>query len=105
MRELRLGDGLGRDEILLPHRTEVLRLAKRYGARKLRVFGSVRRREADANSDVDLLVEWRPGTSLLDSAGFRVAIQELLGRKVDTVEEQFLHWAIRPHVLAEAIPL
>ncbi|HUJ77742.1 MAG TPA: nucleotidyltransferase family protein [Thermoplasmata archaeon] len=96
---------MGIEEILLPHRTEVLRLAKRYGAGNLRVFGSVRRREADASSDVDLLVRWRPGASLLDSAGFRVALQELLGRRVDTVEEEFLHWAIRPHVLAEAIPL
>ena len=105
VREIRSGHGLGIEEILLPHRAEVLRLARKYGARKIRVFGSVRRREADASSDVDLLVDWRPGTSLLDSAGFRVALQELLGRKVDTVEEGFLHWAIRPHVLAEAVPL
>lgn len=104
-RPVTIGNGLGIEDILGPHRGAVLRLARRYGARNLRVFGSVRRREADEDSDLDLLLEWKAGTSLLDSAGFRVAVKELLGRNVDTVEEAFLHWAIRPQVLAEAVAL
>ncbi|MHB1434862.1 MAG: nucleotidyltransferase family protein [Thermoplasmata archaeon] len=105
IRPAQFGTGLGIEEILTPHRAEILRLARRYGVRRIRVFGSVRRCEADDRSDVDLLVEWRRGISLLDAARFRVSVGDLLGRRIDTVDEVHLHWAIRPQVLAEAIPL
>ena len=71
----------------------------------MRIFGSLRRREADATSDVDLLIRWRKSASLLNIARFRVEARGLLGRKVDTVEEGFLHWAIQPQAEAEAVPL
>lgn len=102
---LRLGHGLGAEEILGPHRGTILRLARRHGASRVRIFGSVRRREAGRDSDVDLLLDWKRGTSLLDVARFRLDVQDLLGRKVDTVEPGNLHWAIRPQVESEAIPL
>lgn len=104
-RPVSMGDGLGIEDILAPHRDDIQQLARRYGARSLRVFGSVRRREADARSDVDLIVRWKPGTSLLQTARFRVALRELLKRDVHTVEEDLLHWSIRAQVLAEAVPL
>jgi uncharacterized protein len=105
IRPVRLGNGLGIEEVLGPHRTEILRLARRYGARRIYVFGSVRRREADARSDVDLLVDWKRDADLLDTAAFRRAVRDIVGRPVETVEREFLHWAVRPHVLAEAVPL
>jgi len=105
IRPVHLGQGLGIPEVLGPHRSEILRLARRFGVENIRVFGSVRRREAGEKSDVDLLVNWPPDCSILKTSEFRVALQELLGRKVDTVEERFLHWAVRPQVLAEALPL
>lgn len=105
IRPLSTGTGLGIKEVIAPHRSEILRLARRYGARNLRVFGSVRRSEASETSDLDLLVDWERDRSLLDSAAFRVALRKLLGRPVDTVDADYLHWAIRPQVLFEAIPL
>ena len=105
IREASQGEGQGVEEILTPHRGEILRLAHRFGATNIRVFGSVRRGDADEKSDVDLLVGWRAGVSLLDSAGFRIALTDLLKRKVDVVDERYLHWAIRPQVIAEALPL
>lgn len=105
IRPIRLGEGLGIEEVLSPHRAEIDRISRRWGAKRIRVFGSVRRREATDSSDLDLLVDWKEGTSLLDVATFRVALQDLLARRVDTVEERFLHWALRPQVLAEAVPL
>ncbi|MCI4326869.1 MAG: nucleotidyltransferase domain-containing protein [Thermoplasmata archaeon] len=63
------------------------------------------RREADETSDVDLLVDWDRNVSLLGTAGFRVDLKRLLNREIDTVEEDLLHWAIKPQVQAEAIPL
>lgn len=102
---VKMGDGLGVHEILLPVRNRILKLAGKFGAENVRVFGSVRRREAGPRSDVDLLVRWRAGSSLLDAARLRLELKKLLGREVDTVDERALHWALRPQVLSEAIPL
>jgi hypothetical protein len=86
-------------------REEVLRCAHRRGARNLRVFGSVARGEASESSDLDLLVEWEPGRSLLDHAGLVQDLQELLGMKVHIGTEKSLHWYVRDRILREATPL
>ena len=102
---VRIGSGLGIEEILGPYRSRLLLLARRYGAHNVRVFGSVRRGAAGRNSDVDLLVIWPNHPSLLRTAEFRIAVRELVGRDVDVVDESQLHWAIQPQILAEAVPL
>jgi hypothetical protein len=86
-------------------REEILRVAQRRGARNLRVFGSVARGEAGASSDLDLLVDWEPGRSLLDHAGLVQDLQELLGMKVHVGTEKSLHWYVRDRILREATPL
>jgi len=97
----------GRDmrEVLKAKRAEILRLAALHGARNVRIFGSVARGEADAESDVDVLVDMEPGRSLLDLAGVLVDLEELLGCKVDVVTERGLRERIRERVLQEAVPL
>lgn len=82
-----------------------MRLAERRGARHLRVFGSVARGEANEHSDLDLLVAWEPGRSLLDHAGLVEDLQELLGVKVHVGTETSLHWYVRDQILREATPL
>ena len=86
-------------------RDEILRCAQRRGARNVRVFGSVARGEAKEGSDLDLLVEWEPGRSLLDHAGLVQDLQELLGMKVHVGTENSLHWYVRNRILREATPL
>jgi len=99
------GVGAGIEALLGPHRGRVIALARKYGARRVRVFGSVRRGTAGPHSDVDLLVDRLPGASLLDVARLETELSRLLGRSVDVVEEDCLPWSIRPQVLAEATPL
>ena len=96
---------MGIDDLLKDKRETILQLAARYGARNVRVFGSVARGEAGQKSDVDLLVDMEPGRSLLDHVALWQDLQELLGRKVDVVSEKALHWYIRDRVLKEAVPL
>jgi predicted nucleotidyltransferase len=86
-------------------REEILQVAAKHGARRVRIFGSVARGEADAASDLDLLVEMEPGRSLLDLGGLLMELQDLLGCRVDVVTEKGLRERIRDRVLKEAVAL
>lgn len=92
-------------EALRERRAEILPVARKYGVHDIRVFGSVVRGDAHGRSDLDLLVHMEPGRSLFDHVGFMQDLEDLLGRKVDVVDEEALHWYIRDRVLAEAVPL
>lgn len=93
------------DKQLQEKREEILRLCETYGARNLRVFGSVARGEANTQSDVDFLVEMEPGRSLFDLGGLQYELERLLGRPVDVVTERGLKARIQERVLREALPL
>jgi uncharacterized protein len=92
-------------ELLEEKREEILRIAERYGARNLRIFGSVARGDAGPESDVDFLVELEPGRTLFDLGGLLYELRELLGIPVDVVTEKGLREHVRPSVLKEAVPL
>lgn len=93
------------DELLQTKREDILRIATKYGAYNVRVFGSVARGEADPESDVDLLVDMEPGRSLFDLGGLLMDLQDLLGCNVDVVTEDGLRDRIRKRVLKEAVAL
>ena len=96
---------MGIHELLKVKREEILLLAAKHGARNVRIFGSVARGQAGAQSDLDVLVDLEPGHSLIDLGGFLMDLQELLGCKVDVVTEKGLRERIRDRVLREAVPL
>jgi predicted nucleotidyltransferase len=96
---------MGTEEILLPFREEILKIAAKYGASKVRVFGSVARGEATPDSDVDFLVELEPQRSLFDYIALIQDLAVLLKRKVDVAEIENLHELIRDKVLKEAVLL
>ncbi len=61
---------------------QLWKVARRHGVLRLRVFGSWARGEAGPDSDLDLLVNMEPGTSLLDMIGLQQALEDLVGGKV-----------------------
>jgi hypothetical protein len=87
------------------YRAEILRLARLHGAINVRVFGSVARRDAKQGSDLDLLVDWKPGSTLLDHVALVQDLNELLGVDVHIGTNSSLHWYARDRILGEAIPL
>lgn len=93
------------EERLQAKRQEVLRVAAKHGARNVRVFGSVARGEADAESDIDFPVELEPGRTLFDLGGLQYELEQLLGCRVDVVTERGLKARIRDRVLQEAMLL
>jgi predicted nucleotidyltransferase len=81
---------------------EIARIAKAHGATSVKVFGSRARGDARPDSDLDLLIGVRDGTSLFDLAHIVIELEELLGIKVEVVTEGGLRPEFRAEVLAEA---
>lgn len=100
-----LSGGAPRADLLRSQRERLLAAGAERGARNVRVFGSVSRREEDPGSDVDLLVDLDVGRTLVDLAAFRREAGEVLGVSVDVVTTDMLKDRVREAVLAEAAPL
>lgn len=90
---------------IVEQREAILRIAAKHGAKDVRVFGSIVRGQAGKGSDVDILVHLDDDRSLLDHIALMQDLEDLLGCKVDVVEEDALHQLIRRRVLSEAVAL
>jgi predicted nucleotidyltransferase len=80
---------MGRDDVLSAltvHRSDL----ENFGVQSLRLFGSVAREEASADSDVDLLVSFRGKPTFSSFMKLRIFLEDLLGAKVDLVTESGL---------------
>lgn len=86
-------------------RDEIIAIARRYGASNIRIFGSVARGNPNDRSDLDLVVRFDPGRTLLDQGGLLMDLRELLGIRVDVVSEGALTGRFGQIVRKEAVPL
>jgi predicted nucleotidyltransferase len=92
-------------QFLVSRREAILSAARRRGASNVRVFGSVARGEADAGSDVDLLVDLEPGRSLFDLGGLLMDLEDIIGAPVGLVTEKGLRPRLRERVVRGAVSL
>ena len=87
----------------LRHREQSIREAvTRFRVSNPRVFGSVLHGTDTDGSDLDLLVDPQPGTTLFDLGGLQVELEDLLGVRVDVVTPRDLPARIRAQVIGEA---
>lgn len=87
------------------HRVALRQLVSRHGLLRPRVFGSVLNGTDDEGSDLDLLVEPAPGTTLFTLAGLQIEAESLLGVSVDILTPNGLPPKFRARVLEQAQPL
>ncbi len=92
-------------QLLEEKKSDIYALAKNYGIKDVRVFGSVARGEDTESSDIDFLVTMERGHGLFDRCGFWSDVEEVLGREIDVLTEKGLHWSFRQQVIDEAKPL
>jgi uncharacterized protein len=87
------------------HRDEVRRMVEQRRAKNPRVFGSVLHGRDNEDSDLDILVDPLPGATLFDLGGLQVALEDLLGIRVDLLTPGDLPQRSREKVLREARPV
>lgn len=93
-------------ETLLEAAAPILKtLAEGGGYRQLAVFGSVARRDARSDSDIDLIVEAPEGTSTFGFIGFKQLIERVLGREIDLIDYGGLKSRLDDDIRREAILL
>ena len=92
-------------EALRHHRAAIRRVIESHRTRNARVFGSVLRGEDTEQSDLDLLVDPTPETTLFDLGAIRAELRELLGVPVDVLTPRALPDRVRAAVLSEAQPV
>jgi hypothetical protein len=79
----------------------VIACLRAHGVVRAAIFGSVARGTATDTSDVDLLVEFSRGRSLVDQAALELDLTEMFGRAVEVVTYGALDPRIREHALRE----
>jgi uncharacterized protein len=94
-----------RDEALAILKAHFPELSQRFGIEALYLFGSTARNEAHCESDVDVLVEFKPdaGVGLFELARLQMQLETLLGCSVDVVTPGGLKRQLRERILREAV--
>lgn len=83
---------------------KIAEFCRRHHIRRLALFGSALRDDFTPDSDIDILVEFEPGTrvGMIRLAGIELELSGILGRKVDMHTPGFISKYFRDQVLAEA---
>lgn len=91
--------------VIAGHRDALDDILSRYRAGQPRIFGSVARGDATADSDIDLLVDLLPGggNELLRVAGMAEELTQLLGTRVDVVAASLLRDEVSTSALSDSV--
>lgn len=92
-------------QALAVHRAKIRQIAVSHRVKDIRVFGSALRVDDVEGSDLDLLVEPTPETTLFDIGAIRFELKQLLGLSVDVLTPDSLPAKFRDQVLEEAQPV
>ena len=91
-------------EALQAHRASIRSIVEAHRARNARVFGSVIHGDDTDDSDLDILIDPTPETTMMDIGAIRHELRKLLGVPVDVLTPKALPDSFRAQVIAEAVP-
>ena len=91
-----------RRSIIIPQMIPILR---KFDVVKASLFGSFARNEETEISDIDLLIEFPKGKSLLDLVGLKLELQEILHKSVDIVTYKSVHPRLRGLILGDQVKI
>jgi predicted nucleotidyltransferase len=90
---------------LQENRAAIRSVVERHRARNARVFGSVLHGDDHEGSDLDILIDPTPDTTMFDIGAIRHELLQLLGVPVDVLTPNALPDSFRAQVIAEAQPV
>jgi hypothetical protein len=92
-----------RDQAIAALRAHLPEIRREFGVRRIALFGSTARDEAEEHSDLDILVDFEKDPTFLSFMGLKAFLEDHLGRKVDLVTPDALKPRMRPIVEREAV--
>ncbi|MEL6442054.1 MAG: nucleotidyltransferase domain-containing protein [Cyanobacteria bacterium J06621_8] len=90
---------------LRKYKKQIIQITKKNKALNIRVFGSVSTGDAQADSDVDFLIDIGDGQNLLDFIRLQQELADLLLCDVDLAPSSTLREEIKSNILETAIPI
>jgi len=90
---------------LQANRAAIRCVVEQHRACNARVFGSALHGDDQEGSDLDILIDPTPETTLMDVAKIQIELEKLLGVSVDVLTPKALPDKFRHFVLAEAVPV
>lgn len=85
--------------------SKIIPILKKYGVSRASLFGSVVRGDTHKNSDVDILVELPEDKSLFYMMDIQFELEDVLKKKVDLVEFNYIKPRLRSHILSEQVKI
>ena len=81
----------------------LVEVLKKYGVSKAAIFGSVARGDDTEDSDIDIIVEFVDGKSLLDLVALKLELQKMLGKEIDIITYNSIHPLLKEKILSEQV--
>ncbi len=83
--------------------SDIIRILKKYGVKKVGIFGSYATGENNNKSDIDILIEVKKGTSLIGFVGIKLDLEDHLNKKVDLLTYKSIHPYLKKKILREEV--
>ena len=85
----------------IEEKNAIIEILRKHEVKRASLFGSVINGKVTEESDIDLLVEFEGKKTLLDLAGLKIELEEVLGKKVDVLTYKSLHPLLKERILEE----
>lgn len=89
-----------KSEVVMRNIEDNMEKIKKYGVRRIGLFGSYIRDEQGTDSDIDVLVEFEKGKKTFDNyMDLKFFLEELFERKVDLVVSEAMKPDLKPYIM------